>query len=37
MAAADSFYSQYGIATECGLGRRKPELILDLLELHAAI
>lgn len=37
MAAADAFIADYGIATECGLGRRKPEIVTQLLELHAAI
>ncbi|MGI9357545.1 MAG: hypothetical protein ACR2PF_20600 [Rhizobiaceae bacterium] len=37
MAAANSFATDYGLATECGLGRRKPEIIQDLLELHASI
>ena len=34
MATADKFISRYGIATECGLGRRPPESIGPLLELH---
>jgi methionine synthase II (cobalamin-independent) len=36
MAAASRFIKDYGIATECGLGRRKPDTIADLLKLHAA-
>jgi len=36
MAAADGFVSDYGIATECGFGRRPPETILALLDLHKA-
>jgi hypothetical protein len=27
----------FGIATECGFGRRAPETILDLLRLHAQL
>ena len=34
MATADKFISGYGIATECGFGRRPPESIGPLLELH---
>lgn len=37
MAAADRFITDYGVATECGLGRRKPGIIDQLLDLHAAI
>ena len=37
MAAANWFATDYGLATECGLGRRKPDIIQDLLELHASI
>ncbi|NRB30230.1 MAG: hypothetical protein HRU27_06510 [Rhizobiaceae bacterium] len=37
MAAADKFVSDYGVATECGLGRRNPTTIPDLLKLHAAV
>jgi len=37
MAAADMFSGEYGIATECGLGRRKPDVVMDLLELHAGL
>ncbi len=35
MATADRFIGQYGIATECGLGRRDPATISDLLRIHA--
>jgi methionine synthase II (cobalamin-independent) len=35
MAAADRFTSGYGVATECGFGRRPQETIEPLLELHA--
>jgi hypothetical protein len=34
MRAAASYVSSFGIGTECGLGRRAPETILDLLALH---
>ncbi len=37
MDAANNFVQGYGIATECGLGRRKPEIIPDLLALHAQL
>lgn len=37
MAAANAFATDYGLATECGLGRREPDIIQDLLELHASI
>src|SRR3546814_18503061 len=33
-AAADRRISGYGIATECGLGRRDPATIPDLLGVH---
>ena len=34
LAAAKRILSKFGVATECGFGRRKPETILELLELH---
>lgn len=37
MRVADKFTSEYGISTECGLGRRQPEVIPDLLRLHLEI
>jgi hypothetical protein len=37
MAAADKVISAYGIATECGFGRRSPETVLPLLDLHRII
>jgi len=37
IAAAKSAVSDFGIATECGMGRRKPETIRDLLKLHREI
>jgi hypothetical protein len=36
MSAADAFVADYGIATECGFGRRPPETILALLDLYQA-
>jgi hypothetical protein len=36
MSAADTVVSNYGIATECGFGRRPPNTILSLLDLHRA-
>jgi hypothetical protein len=35
MAMADRFVSDYGIATECGFGRRPAESIPALLKIHA--
>lgn len=37
MAAARRHHARFGIATECGLGRRDPATIPDWLALHAAI
>lgn len=37
MATADRFVAGYGIATECGFGRRPPEAVGPLLDLHAAL
>ena len=37
MAAAARAVSEFGIATECGFGRRPPETITELLELHTQI
>jgi hypothetical protein len=34
MAVADKFAKDYLLATECGLGRRPPETIPKLLEIH---
>jgi methionine synthase II (cobalamin-independent) len=34
--AAATAIGDFGIATECGFGRRQPETILPLLEIHAA-
>lgn len=35
METATRHYAGYGIATECGLGRREPDTIPDLLRIHA--
>ncbi len=37
MAAAEPFAGEFGLATECGFGRRPPATIPDLLKLHAAV
>lgn len=37
MAVADRFATGYGIATECGFGRRPPETIPELLRIHAEV
>jgi hypothetical protein len=37
IAAAEKYLSDFGIATECGFGRRPPETIPDLLKVHADI
>jgi hypothetical protein len=37
MALAAEFMPRFGISTECGWGRRPPESIPALLELHAAV
>lgn len=37
MATADQFLPDYGIATECGLGRRDPDIIPQLLALHTQV
>jgi len=37
VAAAKEFYPKFGVGTECGMGRRPPETIPALLDLHAAI
>jgi hypothetical protein len=35
--AAQQTMTDLGVATECGLGHRPPETILDLLAIHAAV
>jgi len=37
MAAAKRTVSQFGVVTECGLGRRPPETIPALLDLHCEV
>ncbi len=37
MAVAANFTKDFGVATECGFGRRPPQTIADLLQLHAAV
>jgi hypothetical protein len=37
IAAARPFVADFGVATECGMGRRPPETIPALLALHAAV
>ncbi len=37
VATAQHHTDQFGIATECGFGRRQPETIVDLLKLHAQV
>jgi hypothetical protein len=37
IAAAQRAVSEFGVATECGLGRRPPETIPDLLRIHAEV
>jgi len=37
IAAADTVLSDFGIATSCGLGRRDPAIIHDILKLHEAV
>jgi hypothetical protein len=37
MATADKFVKDYWIATECGMGRRDPKTIDELLDVHADI
>tara|TARA_B100001123_G_scaffold414735_1_gene514533 strand:- start:3615 stop:4664 length:1050 start_codon:yes stop_codon:yes gene_type:complete len=37
IAAASRVLNRYGVATECGLGRRDPDSIADLLEQHTLV
>jgi hypothetical protein len=37
VAAARKFAPHFGVSTECGLGRRPPETIRELLEWHRAV
>ena len=36
MEVADKFTKEFSVATECGLGRRKPETLNKLLDMHVA-
>lgn len=37
IATAQQIVPRFGVATECGLGRRPADTVLSLLELHAAV
>jgi hypothetical protein len=37
IAVAKKVISDFGIATECGLGRRRPETLPELLRIHAEV
>jgi hypothetical protein len=37
IAAARRHVGSFGVATECGFGRRAPETVAALLDLHAAV
>ncbi len=37
LAAASKVVEDFGLATECGFGRRAPETIPQLLKIHAAV
>ena len=37
LAAAKQVVTDFGIATECGFGRRPPETVSDLIELHREV
>lgn len=37
IAAAETAIQDFGLATECGIGRRPPETVVPLLELHKAL
>jgi len=37
MSVAENFLPWFGVATECGFGRRPPSSVMDLLELHKAV
>src|SRR5580698_3630673 len=37
LATADRYVANYGIATECGFGRRDPATIPELLRIHAEV
>lgn len=37
IAAAQQFVADFGVATECGMGRRNPETIPELLRIHSEV
>ncbi|MBA2680567.1 MAG: hypothetical protein H0U76_19495 [Ktedonobacteraceae bacterium] len=37
IAAAQQVVSDFGVATECGMGRRPEETIPDLIRLHSSV
>jgi hypothetical protein len=37
IATAERVVRDFGIATECGLGRRPPETLPQLLQIHAEV
>jgi hypothetical protein len=37
IAAAEKYVRDFGIATECGFGRRDPNTIAELLRIHAEV
>jgi hypothetical protein len=37
IATAARFHDNFGLATECGFGRRPPETIRDLIALHESV
>jgi len=37
IAAASNFAQRFGVATECGCGRREPETLPELMAIHAAV
>jgi hypothetical protein len=37
LAAAKQVVTEFGVATECGFGRRPPETVPDLIELHREV
>ena len=37
LQTAEKFVSKFGVATECGFGRRAKETIPTLLEIHAKV
>ncbi len=37
LAAAQKYRQDFGVATECGLGRREPQTLPELLRIHQEI